>query len=69
MLISRETIRQDKAFDLLTDAILQRDQPRTADLFYGMVAREGRPVGASTDYSLKRGPASRRVPSKHIRCE
>jgi hypothetical protein len=45
MLMSRETIRQDKAFDLLTDAILQRDQPRTADLFFGMVAREGRSVG------------------------
>ena len=39
MLISREAIRQDKAFDLLTDAILQRDQPRTTDLFFGMVAR------------------------------
>ncbi len=45
MLMSRETIRQDKAFDLLTDAILQRDQPRTADLFFGMVAREGRSIG------------------------
>ena len=45
MLMSRETFRQDKAFDLLTDAILQRDQPRTADLFFGMVAREGRSVG------------------------
>ncbi len=45
MLISRDTIRQDQAFDQLTDAILQRDQPRTADLFYGMVARDGRSVG------------------------
>ena len=45
MLMSRETIRQDKAFDALTDAILQRDQPRTTDLFFGMVAREGRSVG------------------------
>jgi hypothetical protein len=45
MLTSRESIRQDKAFDALTDAILQRDQPRTADLFFGMVAREGRSVG------------------------
>jgi hypothetical protein len=45
MLMSRETIRQDKAFDALTDAILQRDQPRTADLFHGMVAREGRSIG------------------------
>jgi len=45
MLASRESFRNDKAFDALTDAILQRDQPRTADLFFGMVAREGRPVG------------------------
>jgi hypothetical protein len=45
MLMSRETIRQDKAFDALTDAILRRDQPRTTDLFFGMVAREGRSIG------------------------
>ena len=32
----------DRSLDLLTDAILERDQPRTADLFYGMVARDGR---------------------------
>jgi hypothetical protein len=35
----------DRAFDLLTEAILERDQPRTADLFYGMVARDGRSLG------------------------
>ena len=45
MLLSRQAIREDQAFDLLTDAILRRDQPQTADLFYGMVAREGRTVG------------------------
>ncbi len=45
MLANRDSFRTDKAFDALTDAILQRDQPRTADLFFGMVAREGRPVG------------------------
>ena len=33
------------SFDLLTDAILQRDQPRTTDLFFRMVRREGRSVG------------------------
>ena len=38
-------IRQDKSFDLLTEAILERDQPRTADLFHRMVARDGRSVG------------------------
>lgn len=45
MLLSRDEIRQDKTFDLLTEAILQRDQPRTADLFFGMIARDGRSVG------------------------
>ena len=37
MLQSRDDIRKDKAFDALTDAILDRDQPRTADLFFNMV--------------------------------
>jgi len=32
----------DQSVDLLTDAILQRDQPRTAELFFRMVRREGR---------------------------
>ncbi|MBN9563822.1 MAG: hypothetical protein J0H14_24330 [Alphaproteobacteria bacterium] len=45
MLLSREELRQDRYFDALTDAILERDQPRTADLFFGMVARDGRTVG------------------------
>ena len=45
MLLSREELRQDRYFDALTDAILERDQPRTADLFFGMVARDGRSVG------------------------
>jgi hypothetical protein len=34
MLLSRDEIRKDKAVDAMTDAILQRDQPRTADLFF-----------------------------------
>jgi hypothetical protein len=38
------TLRNDKAFDALTAAILDRDQPRTAGLFYQMVAEEGRSV-------------------------
>ncbi|PYN02342.1 MAG: hypothetical protein DME07_10765 [Candidatus Rokuibacteriota bacterium] len=45
MLLTRDQIRQDKSFDLLTDAILERDQPRTADLFFRMVARHGRSMG------------------------
>ena len=31
--------------ELLTTAILERDQARTTDLFYGLVRREGRPLG------------------------
>src|SRR6266851_8087037 len=34
----------DRSLDLLTEAILERDQPRTADLFFQMVARDGRSV-------------------------
>ena len=45
MSMNRESLCNDKTFDALTDAILQRDQPRTVDLFFGMVAREGRAVG------------------------
>jgi hypothetical protein len=44
MLRSRDEFRNDKSFDLLTEAILERDQPRTADLFYRMV-RDGRSIG------------------------
>jgi hypothetical protein len=32
-------------FDQLSEAILERDQARTADLFFRMVTREGRPLG------------------------
>ena len=35
----------DQSLDLLTEAILERDQPRTADLFFPMVKREGRSLG------------------------
>jgi len=34
----------DSSIAQLTDAILERDQPRTTDLFFGMVKREGRSV-------------------------
>ena len=37
MLQSRDDIRKDKAVDAFTDAILQRDQPRTAELFFQLV--------------------------------
>src|SRR5262245_15603718 len=45
MLLTGNQIRQDKSFDLLTEAILERDQPRTTDLFFRMVRREGRSLG------------------------
>ena len=45
MLHNRAEISEDKSFDLVTEAILQRDQPRIADLFYGMVVRDGRSIG------------------------
>ena len=45
MLRNRGEISEDKSFALLTDAILERDQPRTADLFHRMVVRDGRSIG------------------------
>jgi hypothetical protein len=45
MLQSRDDIRKDKAVDAFTDAILQRDQPRTAGLFFDLVRRDGRSMG------------------------
>jgi hypothetical protein len=45
MLRNRDEFRQDKAFAQLTEAILERDQARTTDLFYGMIVRDGRSIG------------------------
>ena len=45
MLRSRAEISQDKYFGPLTDAILERDQPKTTDLFFRMVAKDGRSIG------------------------
>ena len=45
MLRNLNDIREDKSFDLLTEAILQRDQPRTTDLFHQMIVRDGRSIG------------------------
>ena len=45
MLMTREQIRQDAFFDGLTEAILDRDQPRTTDLYFQMVARHRRSTG------------------------
>src|SRR6476661_9768873 len=44
MLLNRNEIREDKYFDMLTEAILERDQPGTTDLFFRMM-RDGRSVG------------------------
>src|SRR4051812_38828881 len=44
MLLNRDEIRGDKYFDMLTEAILERDQPRTTDLFFRMT-RDGHSVG------------------------
>ena len=45
MLRNANDLREDKSFDQLTEAILQRDQPRTADLFHKMIVRDGRSIG------------------------
>jgi hypothetical protein len=45
MLATRDAIRRDKSVDMLSEAILERDQPRTTDLFFRMVRREGRSLG------------------------
>src|ERR1700756_792568 len=44
MLLNRDAIREDKYFHLLTEAILERDQPRTTDLFFKMTG-DGRSIG------------------------
>ena len=64
MLLNRHEIREDKFFPMLTEAILRRDQPQTADLFFRMVAREGRSVAdalgvvAAAEAPFERGPCS-----------
>jgi len=45
MLMTREEVCRDGSFGPLTEAILERDQPRTTDLFFRMVRRQGRSVG------------------------
>jgi len=45
MLLNRDAISEDKSFDLLTEAILERDQPRTTDLFFRMIRDDGKTIG------------------------
>ncbi len=65
MLMTRDQFRQDKMFDQLTESILERDQPRTADLFFQMVAREGRSVGDAVSMVMAAEAPYVQVPS-HI---
>ncbi|MCZ6876067.1 MAG: hypothetical protein O7G88_21480 [bacterium] len=65
MLMTRDQISQDKTFDALTEAILERDQPRTADLFFRMVAKDGRSVGDALSLVMAAEAPFVQVPS-HI---
>jgi len=55
----------DRSFALLTEAILERDQPRTTDLFHQMVAREGRALSDALDVVTRAEAPFVQVPS-HI---
>src|SRR5215470_12744921 len=45
MLRNRDEFREDKPFEQLTEAILERDQARTTGLFYRLIVRDGRSIG------------------------
>ena len=65
MLRNRDAIREDKSFDLLTAAILERDQPRTTDLFFRMVTQDGRSIGEALSIVTEAEAPFIQVPS-HI---
>src|ERR1700720_382114 len=65
MLLTRDEIRHDKSFDLLTEAILERDQPRTTDLFFRMVTRDGRSTSDALSVMMAAEAPFVQVPS-HI---
>src|SRR5258708_33581221 len=44
MLPNRDRAQDERRLAMLTEAILERDQPRTADLFFQMVTRDGSAV-------------------------
>ena len=50
---------------LLTEAILERDQPRTTDVFFRMVKREGISLGEALDVVTRAEAPFVQVPS-HI---
>jgi hypothetical protein len=45
MSLTLDRMREDRAFASLTEAILERDQPRTTEQFFQMVTRQGRSPG------------------------
>lgn len=55
----------DRSLALLTEAILERDQPRTADLFFRMVRRDGRSLADALDVVTSAEAPFVQVPS-HI---
>lgn len=65
MLLTRKQISQDQTFDALTDAILTRDQARTTDLFFQMVARDGRTMNEALSVVAEAEAPFVQVPS-HI---
>src|SRR3989440_5427299 len=55
----------DISVDRVTEAILERDQPRTADLFFRMVTQEGRSLSDALDVVTRAEAPFVQVPS-HI---
>src|SRR5438552_1884003 len=55
----------DISVDRVTEAILERDQPRTADLFFRMVTQEGRSLSDALDAVTRAEAPFVQVPS-HI---
>lgn len=45
MLLTRDQISQDRAYAQLTESILDRDQPKTTDIFLKLIRQEGRSIG------------------------
>ena len=66
MLQSRDDIRKDNAVDAFTDAILQRDQPRTAELFFNLV--RGRPLDGRRAQRGDGGGGAVRAGAQSRRC-
>jgi hypothetical protein len=61
--MTRDDIKQDKHFNLLTEAILERDQPRTTNHFFKMVTRQGDSVGDALSMATEAEALFVQVPS------